>query len=526
MSSAKLVMSTPRSERTWSDGFPIPPWRRGLAGAILYVANAMVMLDMTIANVAVPHIAGNLGATLEQGTWVITSYAVAEAVAVPLTGWLVSRFGVVQMALVAITGFTIMSLCCGLAMTLPVLVACRVLQGLCGGLILPLAQTMIFRIYPVPQIPRAMMIWMLTVMVSPAAGPIIGGMIVDGSSWHWIFLINVPVGIAAVAAGYVVLRPAESEKVRLRVDWPGIMLLFVWVGALQLMLDTGRDKDWFSDWSIVALGVIAAVSLLAFVVWELTDEHPIVDVRRMGHYPFAMTLVCCTFVFGAYFSGIVIVPQWLQAVMGYSATQAGLITATMALTSMISSQICMKMMLRIDARLVVTIGGIWAAGGLVLRTIWSTEIDTFHLAATFAVQGFGVTMMMMPLSNMVMSTIPLQHAATGTGLFNFFRTLSSAVGAAIALTFWSDQQGVARDSIVQALHYDRALADLASAGLNEGGRLAYVSALVDRQAITVAMLHTFAAAAVAVVISTLAIWTVPYVELTRLKGPNAQAAQH
>lgn len=502
----------------WDDGYPIAPSRRALAGLVLFIGNAMVMLDMTVANVAVPQIAGNLGASLEQGTWVVTSYAVAEAICIPLTGWLVARFGIVRMMMAAISGFTFFSLMCGLSTTLPMLVVCRIGQGFCGGPILPLAQTLVFRIFPPPQIPRALGYWMLTVMVAPAAGPILGGTIADQFSWHWIFLINVPTGLAIAILGFLLLRPVETEVVRLPVDKVGMVLLVIWVGSLQLMLDTGREKDWFSDWTIVALAVTAAISLCAFVVWELTEEHPIVNLRLLAGRPFAMCMLGSGLAYGSYFSGIVVVPQWLQSVMGYTAAQAGWITATSSIGSMISSQLTVRLLFRLDARMLVTLGGTWAAACFGLRMLWSTDYDATSLAVTFAMQGLGATMMMMSLNNMAMSSISLKDAAAGSGINNFVRTMGSAMGTAILLTFWSSQQAVSREGMVQSLHSDQSFAALAKAGMSNLADAAYLSALVDRQAVTLAMLHTFGVAALAMFAAALAIWTVPYIELTRLKG--------
>ena len=221
--------------------------QRTLAGMVLALSNFMVVLDLTIANVSVPHISGNLGITPDQGTWIITSYAVAEAICVPLTGWLAQRFGVVKMFISAMIGFGLFSVLCGLSMSLSMIVVCRIGQGLCGGPIMPMSQTLMLRVFPPERRARAMGLWAMTTLLSPAMGPIIGGYISDNWSWHWIFFINLPIAILCVFAAMALLRPVETETARVPIDKIGLALLVFWIGCLQVMLDLGRDHYWFAD---------------------------------------------------------------------------------------------------------------------------------------------------------------------------------------------------------------------------------------------------------------------------------------
>jgi MFS transporter, DHA2 family, multidrug resistance protein len=526
MIAARLRSGLGAAESQWSDGYPIAPSRRFLAGMALCVSNFMVILDTTVANVSVPHIAGNLGATLDQGTWVITSYAVAEAITVPLSGWLSQRFGEVRVFLTTLIGFSIFSLLCGISVTLPMLVICRLGQGLCGGPLMPLVQTLITRVFPPAQLPKAFAIWAMTVMIGPAFGPVVGGLISDQLSWHWIFLINVPIGAVCAVVGFSSLRPAETPTLRVPVDKIGMVLLVVWVGALQLMLDTGRDRDWFADPMIIALTIIAVVGLCAFIIWELTEEHPAVNIRLLKNRPFAMLLGVLSLSYAAFFAGGVMLPQWLQVTMGYTATQAGMLMALSPFASLITAQLTLRYLLKVsDARIFVWAGCIWAAISFYLRGGWSTDADPFAIGWVVMFQGVGLPVLMMTLNNMSLSTIPDEDMAGGAGLNAFIRTMSIAIGSALMLTMWGNEQTVARSGLSGVLNTSDTVTTLAQHGMPGTAAYSYISAVVDRQANTVAMLNINMIAAVAVFLAGSTIWLLPRIELTRLKG-KGRAPSH
>lgn len=499
---------------------PIPASQRLIAAMVLFVANLMVVLDTSVANVSVPHISGNLGATLDQGSWVITSYAVAEAICIPLSGWLARRFGEVRVFLVVLAGFTMFSFLCGMSVSLPMLVICRVGQGFCGGPVMPLVQTLITRVFPQEQVPKAYGLYMLTVMIGPALGPVVGGLISEQTSWHWIFLVNVPIGIVCLAVGLRLLKPLETPIRAVPIDKIGMILLVIWVGSLQLMLDLGRDRDWFADTLIVVLGILAVVGLAAFVIWELTEAHPAVNVRLLRSPVFSQLLLAISLSYAAYFSGTVALPQWLQSTMGYDAVQAGLLMAAAPLGSVISSQIALRLLLRFDARGFVWFGSMWAAASYFLRLMWSTDADTFDLAWLIFFQGIGMPVLMISLSNMALSAIPEEDQAGGAGLFAFTRTMAIASGTALVLTVWGNQQAATRSALVDTLNPGQSLAALAQQGLTGSAAYAYITGIVDRQANTVALLHTNALAAVAMLVTGWTIWLLPRIELTRLKGKD------
>src|ERR1700686_3742074 len=254
-----------------------------VAGIVLALSNFVAVLNMTIANVTAPNIAGALGAGSSQGTWVITSYAVAEAITVPLTGWLSGRFGAVRLFCIAVVLFGLCSLLCGLSTSLPMLLGMRVLQGMAGGPLMALSQTILLRIFPKHQSMQAMGLWAMTTLLAPVVGPVLGGWLCDQYSWGWVFLINVPMALIFGVLAWVMLKRFQEPAVIKPVDRVGMLLLVVWVAALQIMLDEGKDLDWFSSTEICVLAIVAVIGFISFLIWELTQEYPIVDLRVFRH---------------------------------------------------------------------------------------------------------------------------------------------------------------------------------------------------------------------------------------------------
>lgn len=497
----------------------IAPSRRVLAGVVLAFANFMVVLDLTIANVSIPHIAGNLGITMEQGTWIITSYAVAEAVCVPLTGWLANRFGTVRVFIMSMLGFGFFSLICGLSMTLGMLVVARIGQGLCGGPLMPMSQTLLLRVFPPRQRGLAMGAWAMTVTLGPAAGPILGGYISDQFSWHWIFLINVPIAALCVALAYALLGGLETETRKLPIDKVGLGLLIFWIGCLQVMLDIGRDHDWFGDWKIVGLAIAAGLGFLIFIIWELTEEHPIVDLRIFRHRGFSVSAATLCLCFGAFFSGVVMVPQWLQSAMGYSASQAGQIMALQALAALFMAPIVAKLMDKVDSRVLVSLGVCWMGLAAVFRATWTTGVDYWSLAWPMAMQGMGIPMMMIPLTTAALAAVKPEETASAAGLQNFVRTMALAVATSLILTFWSDGQRVSRSELVSQMHPEQAQAALSAGGMGiEQGRQ-ILSNMVELEAVTVALNHSFLLSAVVLFLSGAVMWLSPRIAMDRGAGP-------
>nr|WP_037504382.1 DHA2 family efflux MFS transporter permease subunit [Sphingobium bisphenolivorans] len=484
------------------------PRQRMLAGLVLAMANFMVVLDLTIANVSVPHIAGNLGIAPDQGTWIITSYAVADAICVPLAGWLAQRFGAVRVFTTSMVGFGLFSLLCGLSPTLGMLVACRVGQGLCGGPLMPMSQTLLMRIFPPETRGRVMAIWTMTTLAGPAAGPIIGGYISDNWSWHWIFFINLPVAAVCIFFALVLLGPAETERRKLPVDLAGLGLLIFWIGCLQIMLDIGRDHDWFADPLIVALAVMAGIGFLVFIIWELTEEHPIVDLRVFRHAGFTSGVITLSLCFGAYFAGIVMIPQWLQTSVGYTAQLAGYVTAFTALTAILVAPLAGRVLGKIDVRLIISASVIWMGFVTMWRSHWTTSADFWTLSMPQVVQGLAMPFFMVPLTMLTLGSVRPEETASAAGMQNFLRTLAVAVSTSLVLTGWGNGQRVSRNELVDALGPDVGTR-LVDAGLSPEQAPQMLSNLVEQQASMVSMNHIFVISALIFFLASVMVWIAP-----------------
>jgi len=415
---------------------PFSSGRLALLTIGLALGTFMEVLDTSIANVAVPTIAGGMGVSANQGTWVISSYSVAAAIAVPLTGWLARQVGENRLFISSLIAFTLASMLCGLAPNMSTLVGFRLLQGLVSGPMVPLSQTILMRSYPIQKRGMAMAFWAMTVVVAPILGPLLGGWITDNYHWPWIFYINAPVGIASALISITLLRGRETSITRMPIDKIGLALLVFGIGSLQMMLDLGNDRDWFSSHFILSLALIAGVCLTFLVIWEWGEEHPVVDLRLFKRRNFAFGVMMLGIGFMTFFSMVVIFPLWLQQVMGYTSALAGLATAPAGLLALVFSPIIGKNLQRWDSRAVVSIGFIVFA----IVSFWSA---TFTLDTSFAqvvaprlLQGIGIACFFVPINTILLSGIEENRLASASGLSNFVRTLSAAIGTSISVTLW------------------------------------------------------------------------------------------
>lgn len=481
-----------------------------LAGFSLALANFVVVLDGTIANVSIPHIAGSLAISPTQGTWAITSYAVADAISVPLTGFLAMRFGTVRWFLISLVGFALFSLMCGLSRTLPMLVVFRILQGFAGGPLMPLSQALLMRVFPPSMRGMAMGLWAMTTVCAPIAGPLLGGWISDNLSWPWIFFINLPLIAICFFGVSRFVTPFETKTERARIDTVGLILLVTWVGAFQLMLDLGREHDWFASPFVVAMAVVAAVGFVAFVIWELGEEHPIVDIHVFRHRGFAVATGAVALGFGAFYASVVLTPLWLQSVIGYTATEAGRVTAWVGVFAVVMSPIAGRLIGRVDVRYTIFGGILWLAAVSLLRSRWSTESDYWTLAMPQLLQGLGMPFFFIGLSTMALSSVDPRETTSAAGVMSFLRTLCGAIGTAMATTAWDNASRVSRSEIVPAINGGAATMDaMQSRGMSIEQSRGMLDRLVEAQAATVGAGHVYVYAFIVFVIAAGLIWLAP-----------------
>jgi MFS transporter, DHA2 family, multidrug resistance protein len=466
---------------------------KGLGLAVTSVALAlgtfMQVLDSTIANVSVPTIAGNLGVSADQGTWVITSFAVANGVSVPLTGWLMGRYGVVKTFVSAVILFTLASFLCGVSWSLPSLIFFRVLQGAVSGPMIPGSQALLIMIFPPRQRGTALAIWSMTTLVAPICGPILGGYICDNISWPWIFLINVPVGALCAFLCWRGMSSRETPTHKVRVDTTGFMLLLVWVGAFQVMLDTGKDADWFSSPAIVVEALVALVGFSAWVIWELTEQNPIVDLSLFRSRNFAVgTLVFCL-AYAIFFGNILLLPLWLQTHMGYIATWAGLVAAPSGAVAVVLTPFAARLMDRVDARWTASLSLAAFALSFFMRSGFTTDVDVMGLVWPMLVQGVAMSVFFVSMVTLSLNGVPGDQIPQASGLSNFARITAGSFAVSITTTVWDRGEAVHQTGLAEVMgaadpSWTSAMDKLRHAGLG----LSQAVGAIDQQVVNQAYL--------------------------------------
>ncbi|WP_321867396.1 DHA2 family efflux MFS transporter permease subunit [Burkholderia cenocepacia] len=491
-----------------------PPLQGGqlvLGTIAVSLAVFMNVLDTSIANVAIPTISGDLGVSSDQGTWVITSFAVANAISVPLTGWLTDRFGQVRLFLASIILFVISSWMCGLSPNLPFLLGSRVLQGAVAGPMIPLSQALLLSSYPRAKAPMALALWAMTTLIAPVAGPILGGWISDNYSWPWIFYVNIPVGIAAAAATWAIYRNRESAVRRAPIDGAGLALLVVWVGSLQIMLDKGKDLDWFASTTIVVLALTAVIAFAFFVIWELTAEHPVVDLSLFRIRNFTGGTVALSIGYGLYFGNLVLLPLWLQTQIGYTATDAGLVMAPVGLFAILLSPLTGKYLPRTDPRFISTASFLTFALCFWMRSRYTTGVDEWSLTLPTLVQGIAMAGFFIPLVSITLSGLPGHRIPAASGLSNFVRIMCGGIGTSIFQTAWDHCNNFHHAQLVEQANpynptFNQAVTQMGNLGLSQNQAHGLINNMATQQAAQLGVNDLFYISAVIFVLLIALIW--------------------
>ena len=478
---------------------PLPPIEGlALVGLTLALALAafMQVLDSTIANVAIPTIAGNLAASSSQGTWVITSFGVANAIALPLTGWLSKRLGEVRLFLWATALFVLTSFLCGISSSLEMLVVFRVAQGAAAGPLIPLSQSLLLANYPFSKAGMALSLWSMTVVVAPIFGPILGGFISDNYSWGWIFFINVPLGAIVFFLCLKLLRGRETSRESSPVNYVGISLLVIGVGALQLMLDRGKELDWFNSPEIIILGVVAVVGISLLIAWEYTDKNPVIDISLFKSRNFTVGVVCVSCAMLTYFGTIVLIPLLLQAHMGYTATQAGLAAAPIGILPVILAPIIGKNAQRIDMRVLACFSLLVFAACFYIRTSFSPQMDFLWVIIPQFLQGLGLACFFMPLTTICFAGLRPDQFAAAASLSNFTRVLASSIGTSVTITLWERREALHHTFLTEYINpynplFQETLNRMLSLGFSESQAGAFIAREITTQGFFIAANELF-----------------------------------
>lgn len=467
-----------------------------LASLAVAAASFMNILDTTIAIVALPTIGGDLGATPSQSSWVITIYGVCVAVILPLSGWITRRFGEVNTFIIAVLLFTVTSWLCAMAGSFNQLLLFRAVQGLSGGLLIALAQSMLVRLYPPEKQGLALAIWSITTVVAPVVGPLLGGYLTDKYGWPWIFLINVPIGLAAIWICWRYLRPFETERFKEPVDVVGLVLLFVGVICFQLVLDRGHELDWLSSVQIRVMLVVAIISFFLFVAWEIGEEHPVVDFSLLHYRHFVVGTALVATLYLAFMVGLVIYPIWLQTTLGYTATWSGIVMAGTGLAPLVLLPILGSRIHAWDPRTTVAFGILVAALAFYLHAQTTLDSTAEYIAAMRLLQGLAMPFSWLPLMAVALLGVPAEKLASAAGIFNFTRMLASSAGTAAGITLW-DQRSIyhrsrlAENISPESVQYQEVMDVMGRTANSPDMALAALELAVGQQARTLAMADVF-----------------------------------
>ena len=424
---------------------PVQPWRPSVSLWVIALSvmlpTIMEVLDTTMANVALPNMAGNLSASEDEATWVLTSYLVSNAIVLPMTGWLAVRLGRKRFLLGCVVLFTLASAWCGAATSMPMLIMARILQGAAGGALQPMSQSILMESAPPAKRGVAMAIFGLGVVVAPVIGPTLGGWVTDNYSWRWMFYINLPIGVLAfmMCQAFVEDPPylLEARKRIGGVDYIGFGIMAVWLATLQIVLDKGQQEDWFEAPWILWFSVVSAISMLAFIVWELRAKHPIVNLRVFKNANFAIGTAMMTLLGMVLYATITLQPLFLQGLMGYSALDSGLALSPRGIGAIVSMMVVGKLIGKVDSRILIGVGFVILSGASLHFAGINLDITQADIIWPNVVMGLSLGLIFVPLTTTAMGGLPVEQMGNGSGIFNLMRNIGGGIGISIVTTMIS-----------------------------------------------------------------------------------------
>lgn len=469
----------------------------------------MQVLDTTIANVSLPTIAGNMGVSLNQGTWVITSFTVSNAIGLPITAWLSRRVGEVRLYVGALIAFSITSFLCGISQSMGELVIFRTLQGFAAAPLFPMSQVLLMSIFPKAQRGMALALIGMVAVVGPIVGPILGGWLTYNYSWPWIFFINIPIGIFTVMVLLTQLKDRPHEKVKTKLDVVGLASLALGVGALQIVLDKGNELDWFTNPWIIAATVFAVIMLVFMVIWELTDDNPIINLRLFANRNFCVGTILLTLGFSGFFSINLILPQWLQSQMGYTALWAGLAAAPMGILPFFMTPLLGRFGSHLDMRKLAAMSFIVIAISCYARARFNIDVDFKSIALVQLFMGVGVAMFFMPMTTILLSDLSGADVADAASLSTFIRTIGASFASSLTTWIWSRNASLHHSVLAENISPYNPLVASALQGEHSQTALAGLNASITTQSYMMSTIDLFT------LLMVLFFTLVPFIFLTR-----------
>lgn len=422
-----------------------------LSGLALSIATLLIVLDYSIANVSIPYIAGDLAVSADQGTYVITSFAVGNAIILPITGWLTKRIGLVRLVILSLIGFVLFSYICGASVNIQMIVFARFLQGIASGPLVPTSQSLMISIFPEEKKAKALMLWSTIVIVGPILGPILGGWISYDYSWPWIFYINLPLGLFAAFIVYTYLRPYETKIERPPTDWLGLALLAVAVSTLQFSLDKGEQYDWLNSTVIRTCLVTSVICFLYLFIWEWYHKHPALELRLLKIRTYAISILTIAINYSIYFGSIILIPLWLQEYMGYTPFWAGLAVAPLGVLPFLFSWFVAWLTKKIGYTYPLAFCNILFALSCFITAYFNTQINFADIALTRFLFGAGMTFFIVPLFGLCLRDMPEHKYPPATGFFHFVRAMFGGIGTAVFTTLWVRRSAFHHSNIVSKL---------------------------------------------------------------------------